>query len=171
MTWETYETSWLRVLLLAVFRLISCAAVLIAIAVMVEMLRSPGDKIQEMTIFLAASLAPFVLWFFYRLALWRALGRCFNSSCPVVLFGLFVFVMFGLFPPWLYTFAYPGGHSERDAGYRFILRPPAPANTSPVHGVRLDVARLGTEWLSIVAATGAIWILATQIGGRSDKPS
>jgi hypothetical protein len=72
-----------------------------------------------------------------------------------------------LFPPWLDISNQ--GHT-RSTGSSFILSPPPGA-----YGVKLDIARLAVEWLCILGATGAAWIIFvpknTNEPDRKNKPS
>ena len=77
----------------------------------------------------------------------------------VLKWGLIAVALLGLFPPWLYTVERSGtrdssgAHSTTDAGYHFILTPPAARQQRDEHGVRLDVARLIIEWVCVAALT------------------
>jgi hypothetical protein len=72
----------------------------------------------------------------------------------ILLCGSFMFVLCGLFPPWLDISNQ--GHT-RSTAYSFILSPPATARGS--YGVELDISRLVVEWLCILAVTGVAWII------------
>ena len=81
-----------------------------------------------------------------------------------------------LLPPWLYVFDRSatsdraGGHWEVSAGYAPIFRPPQAGDLASRDdryfeyrasaGVRLDMARLVTEWVCVLAVSGAAWGLA-----------
>jgi hypothetical protein len=87
------------------------------------------------------------------------------KSKLVILCGASVFVLCGLFPPWLDVT--PQGHS-RALAYSFILTPPANGG----YGTRLDMARLAVEWLCVAVTTGTIWLLVSKKGaGASPKIS
>jgi hypothetical protein len=76
--------------------------------------------------------------------------------------GVVVFVLCGLFPPWLYTYDVTATHSRSDAGYSFILSPPLKrGRITTADGIQLDTSRLLIEWACILAATGAGWLLTT----------
>ena len=91
-----------------------------------------------------------------------------NKTKAVVQCGALAFLLCGLFPPWLCTFvpygtdtAVPGAE---DAGFSFIFIAP-----SDRHGVRIDAVRLGVEWLCVLAATGAAWVLVAKPGQDETK--
>lgn len=71
----------------------------------------------------------------------------------------------GLFPPWLATFDVTashdstGKHSEMDAGYHLVITPPKPVNDQRAFGIKLDSSRLLLEWVCIMAAGVAAWVL------------
>ena len=72
----------------------------------------------------------------------------------VLVCGLFVFALCGMFPPWLDSY----GNTE---GYHFLLTPDLD---------KLDSTRLGVEWLCVAALTGAAWLLtATPATGEQTK--
>ena len=72
----------------------------------------------------------------------------------ILLCGSFMFVLCGIFPPWLDISNQ--GHT-RSTAYSFILSPPATASGS--YGVELDIPRLVVEWLCILAVTAVVWII------------
>jgi hypothetical protein len=103
-------------------------------------------KVPEvLTVFFLFAVTPFVLWSWYRGGFVRRLG----SSKVVMLCGLLVFLLAGLFPPW----RLPGA----DAGYSFILSPPSPS-------CHLDAVRLLVEWACILAAGGVAWVVTNPRG-------
>ena len=77
-----------------------------------------------------------------------------NRKQMVVLWvGLSIFLLIGIFPPWLYTSVWGEGiHPEKDAGYYFILIPPKPEKS--LMGIKLDVQRLCVQWIIVSVATG-----------------
>ena len=76
--------------------------------------------------------------------------------------GAVVFVLCGFFPPWLYTYDVTATHSHSDAGYSFILSPPLKyGRITTADGIQLDTSRLLIEWVCILVATGAGWLLTT----------
>jgi len=94
----------------------------------------------------------------------------------VIVFGVMAFILCGLFPPWLYTVNSSGGggqimvHSEKSAGYEFILAPPKPEYEGVHFGVRLDGLRLGIEWTCVAAGCGAVWVLFARTAPRLKLP-
>jgi hypothetical protein len=91
-----------------------------------------------------------------------------SNQRKVLIVGIIAIVVMGIFPPWTYTFKYESTYSEVPAGYSLILIPPAPRNTSYVHGVKLDISKLIIQWLIITASTGlGIFLLSN----KKDKVS
>ena len=76
----------------------------------------------------------------------------------IIALGIVVFVLSGLFPPWVYTFNPPGARpTENPAGYRLIFDPPPAARKFRLAGVRIDYARLLIQWAVIGAiVAGAV---------------
>jgi hypothetical protein len=73
--------------------------------------------------------------------------------------GLGVAVLMGLFPPWLYTVDAPGFTSSDPAGYSFIAAPPSRRFSRPIDGVRFDVTRLLVQWTLVAGGLGATLLL------------
>lgn len=71
----------------------------------------------------------------------------------VLILGVVVFVLMGLFPPWTYVFHIQTVHSEKPAGYAFIAEPPMPEHNDAPFGVKIDISRLVVQWLVLSAAT------------------
>jgi hypothetical protein len=156
----TFEKSGLRRLCLTVLWLITAMAVAVVMANITGVLFAESEQQQARAVLLGAVVTPCVLWGLYRLALWKAFGVPADGWRSVILYGLAAFVLCGLFPPWLYT---RSGHTERDAGYWFLLTAPKPEGYSN-SGIRLDAERLAIEWLCILAATGGLWVLIAKPG-------
>jgi hypothetical protein len=117
-------------------------------------------------VFLVVLIAIFVLIVFWlvRRVRWKKISVC----KLIILVGAVAFILCGLFPPWLDISSQ--GHT-RSAGYSFILSPPPGG-----YGKKLDIARLAVEWLCILGATGAAWIIfvsknANEARQEKDKPS
>jgi hypothetical protein len=85
----------------------------------------------------------------------------------IILGGCLLFLLCGLFPPWLYT---RSGHTERSAGYCFLLTAPQPKTYSN-SGIRLDVERLAIEWLCILVGSGMGLALFAKSGREEGKPA
>ena len=83
----------------------------------------------------------------------------------VILVGISLIVLMGLFPPWIsgtYTTSNnnPRFFEESAGGYHFIFAPPAKwvgLKTTWVY--RLDYSRLFLQWLLIVAVSGGLIFL------------
>ena len=78
----------------------------------------------------------------------------------MILAGIAVIVLMGLFPPWTYTFKASGIYSEESAGYSFIAFPPSRKRERPAHGVKIDMSRLLLQWGVTIASSG-FGVLAT----------
>lgn len=74
----------------------------------------------------------------------------------ILLSGILVIVLMGLYPPWLYTRSHAFSYSEIPAGYSFILSAPKPEYSSSEYGVKIDIPRLFIQWVLVVAAMGAV---------------
>src|SRR5688500_6641991 len=69
---------------------------------------------------------------------WRPVVR-FDVRQRVALIGaVAIFVGMGVFPPWTYTFSYPGSKQAKPAGYAAIWSPPPAEKNSPAFGIKLD---------------------------------
>jgi hypothetical protein len=80
-----------------------------------------------------------------------------NKKQEIIGFAVLLFLIAALFPPWVYTFDRNGSHSHSPAGYQFILSAPTPQESGPLYGVEIDLTRLAVEWVSILAASSAVW--------------
>jgi hypothetical protein len=81
-----------------------------------------------------------------------------NKPKTIIICGALVFLLCGLFPPWLYTISGPyAARSERSAGFNFLFNAPEP-KIGISHGITLDTPRLAVEWLCVLAVTGALWV-------------
>ena len=94
---------------------------------------------------------------------WRLIKRI-GAQKFTLFCGAVVFVLCGLFPPWLYTHDSTGTHSRSNAGCSFILSPPLKLGMYVTAGIQLDTSRLLIEWACVLAATGAGWLLTTGNG-------
>lgn len=83
----------------------------------------------------------------------------------IVVIGVVLFVLMGLFPPWTYTRYAQSIHSEKPAGYALIISPPGPEKDAPAFGVKIDVSRLIVQWLVLAAATG-LGVFTTKTKGK-----
>ncbi|MBW4056822.1 MAG: hypothetical protein HIU83_15770 [Proteobacteria bacterium] len=72
----------------------------------------------------------------------------------LVMVGVILFILMGVFPPWMYTFDAQTVHSEKPAGYALIFSPPLTEYPENVRfGVKIDSTRLVVQWLILAAAT------------------
>jgi len=86
-----------------------------------------------------------------------------DKQRKIVIVGVVLFVLMGLFPPWTYTLDAPSVHREKPAGYALIISPPGPEKHAPAYGVRIDISRLIVQWLVLAAATGlGVYMTRTQ---------
>ncbi|MBI5044058.1 MAG: hypothetical protein HZC10_09595 [Nitrospirae bacterium] len=82
-----------------------------------------------------------------------------SKQLKVVIAAAVIFIVMGLYPPWIYTLDVESIHSEKPAGYALIIAPPTPEKNAPAFGVRLDISRLLLQWLVLGAATvGAVLV-------------
>ena len=83
----------------------------------------------------------------------------------VVIVGIVLFFLMGLFPPWIYTLNAQSINREKPAGYALIISPPEPEKNAVVFGVKIDISRLIIQWLVLAAATGFGVFMASQRNG------
>ena len=92
----------------------------------------------------------------------------------VLTMGLAVFVLMGLFPPWVCKYSESG---YEPGGYAFIGVGPSNPNVPPSartvyiddrpvlpretwwRATRMDTARLATQWLTVMAVVGTVLVL------------
>ncbi len=78
-----------------------------------------------------------------------------KNQKKVIMAGLVVIVLMGLFPPWVHTVNVKTIKIERAGNYGFMFSPPPPEPNLPflnekLWGVRLDVSRLLIQWILVV---------------------
>jgi hypothetical protein len=79
----------------------------------------------------------------------------------ILVVGIAVAVLMGVFPPWTDSFLFDSGaegkfQSQSPAGYSFIADPPHAANPQMqmLHTFTIDVSRLFVQWVVVVLAVG-----------------
>jgi len=92
----------------------------------------------------------------------------------IILAGITVIVLMGLFPPWTYTFKSPRTYSEEPAGYGFIASPPSiraddHGYRQRWHGIKIDLSRLLVQWAVTIAAAGFGVLLAAKRNSKRDQ--
>ncbi len=81
----------------------------------------------------------------------------------IVALAAAVFIVAGLYPPWLQVCNTSGIHSRLDAGYHSIFSPPQPSGgLSPYVAIQIDVSRLVVEWVCILMAGCAAWFMCSR---------
>jgi len=80
----------------------------------------------------------------------------------IIIAGIVVFILAGLFPPWIYTLHVQAFDTEKPAEYALIFYPPDTEEYDPEYGVELDFSRLAVQWLVVIAATGLGVLLASK---------
>lgn len=88
-----------------------------------------------------------------------------DKQRKIVIVGVVLFVLMGLFPPWTYTLDLQSIHREKPAGYALIVSPPEPERGSPAFGVTIDISRLIVQWFVLAAATG-LGVFMTRTQGK-----
>lgn len=83
----------------------------------------------------------------------------------VVILGIVLFILMGLFPPWIYTLNAQSINREKPAGYALIISPPEPEKNAVAFGVKIDISRLIVQWLVLATATGFGVFMASQRNG------
>jgi hypothetical protein len=82
-----------------------------------------------------------------------------NRKQTIILWvGLAIFLLMGIFPPWLMTCSSGEKYGEEDAGYHCILSSPISFSEclGYLEGSKLDLRRLYTQWIIVVVATGGL---------------
>ena len=115
------------------------------------------------TRFTAVGQPPFIfppLWL-YRLIDGQTVRKlstgCIQRRKIIVATTALVFLLAGVFPPWLQTFDLNSMHTESDAGYALIASPPQPRDYSYSIGIKLDRSRLAVELAGVLAAGIGAW--------------
>ena len=86
-------------------------------------------------------------------------AECLQRRKIIAAVSGFAFLLVGLFPPWIQTFDLNTTHTRTDAGYAFLLSPPAPKEYSYSIGIQLDVSRLWIELACVMGISVAAWFL------------
>jgi hypothetical protein len=85
-----------------------------------------------------------------------------NIQKIIIIIGALSIILLCLFPPWIRTFSLMGIHSEKPAGYAFIVDPPAPEKDTGAFGVRIDTSRLLIQLAIVIVATSLGVLLTTK---------
>ena len=93
--------------------------------------------------------------------------RVSTTQRRIILAGVAVLALMGLFPPWTHTIRNEGISSEEPAGYGFIAWPPPKKYDSATSGLKIDLSRLLIQWAVTIAATGSGVLLTAK---REDEP-
>jgi hypothetical protein len=92
----------------------------------------------------------------------------------VLMTGIAVAVMMGVFPPWTDTFFFDSGaqgriQSQAPARYSFILVPPqAPEQVQMFHTFTIDIGRLFVQWVIVALAVGGGLVYFGEPAGKSE---
>jgi hypothetical protein len=87
-----------------------------------------------------------------------------KNQKKVIIVGLVLIVLMGLFPPWIHTFNVKAVNIERAGNYGFMFSPPPPERNlsflnEKLWGVRLDVSRLLIQWILVVVIVCGLVVL------------
>ena len=86
-----------------------------------------------------------------------------SKQLKILILSIALFIVIGLYPPWIYTFNAKSIHSEKPAEYALIIEPPEPEDYNNVrYGVRMDISRLVVQWLILCAATTGAMLLTRE---------
>jgi hypothetical protein len=89
----------------------------------------------------------------------------------VLAFGTILVIIAGLFPPWNFVAAIPrsGNEVKRSAGYGLLFSPPLIQSVDGKElntgwppgwiGVEINLPALFAEWITVVLATGGLFLL------------
>lgn len=83
-----------------------------------------------------------------------------KNQRKILIVGVVLFILIGVFPPWIYTLDARSVSSQKPAGYFLIIEPPEPERSGVAYGVEVDINRLIIQWLVAAAATGLGFFLA-----------
>lgn len=82
------------------------------------------------------------------------------SRKGIVFCGFALFLLSGLFPPWNSVVDYKAAHLEANIGYHPIVAPPYDLELRGIAASpKIDLSRLGLQWLLIMATTGTMLYL------------
>jgi len=73
----------------------------------------------------------------------------------IIVIGLAVFIIMGLFPPWCGFVGGGGGIAKMPIGYSFIFTPP----TGTTKVCEIDISRLAVQWMLVVIGAAGFVIL------------
>jgi hypothetical protein len=79
------------------------------------------------------------------------------STKMLVIVGLALFLLSGIFPPWDSVIDSQGVHLQKDLGYHLLFEPPT-AN-GRYSSSKIDFSRLGLQWFLIACTTGVVLFL------------
>ncbi len=82
-----------------------------------------------------------------------------NPRRAILLTGIVLFVLMGMFPPWKETFQASGAFSENPKGYAFIAAPPKVQNER-VQGMHINMSQLIVQWAMLAAGMGVGFFLS-----------
>jgi len=83
-----------------------------------------------------------------------------GASKKVIIAGLTLFLLSGLFPPWNSVVDNKAVHLEKNIGYHLLFDPPEnPRIRRVVASAEIDFPRLGLQWFLVVCAAGAVLYL------------
>lgn len=115
------------------------------------------------TKFTAVGKPPFIfppLWL-YRLIDGQTVRKlsadCIQRRKIIVATAAVLFLVAGLFPPWIQTYDLNETHTQSDAGYAFLLSPPPPRDYTYAVGIKLDRTRLTVELACVLAVGIGVW--------------
>lgn len=93
-----------------------------------------------------------------------------NIQKIIIIIGALSIIILCLFPPWIYTFNGMGIHSEKPAGYAFIIHPPSPEKDTVAFGVRIDAPRLFIQLsIAIVATSLSVFLTTNKLWRRNTE--
>ena len=89
-----------------------------------------------------------------------------NKQKKILWIGLIIFLLSGIFPPWVQVFDSGTTYNEKDQGYHFIAKPPQVIFDSPTYpkwykrqfGMKIDITRLTIQWILIIVLFSGIII-------------
>ena len=91
-----------------------------------------------------------------------------SAQRKILIIAAFIYIIMGLFPPWVYTYDFRTMHSENPAGYALIFDPPWPDGNNEGYGVRIDISRISVQWITLALVTASALLLVS--GSRKEAP-
>ena len=84
-----------------------------------------------------------------------------SAQRKIIVLSITMYIVMGLFPPWVYTFDNKSTHTENPAGYAIIFNPPWAEGDERRHGVHVDMSRITVQWITLAIVTAGALLLVS----------